>query len=338
MHQSREIWVLPEIEGKAEEISKLSGGLLSEAAYIAGKVSGQVTAVVLGENGESYAETLGKYRVSRACVFKHPLLKYFSAETSAPILAERIQAEKPWLFLMGNTTAGRELAPRLAALLRTGVATGCVKMDLSDLEKPVFYRPTYGEQAYQEIVFSSPGVRLVTMDPAVFNIIPAIQPAQVKVDLIEPKLAVKETGVKHLAFLPADFKTMDVADAAVIVSAGMGAIDPEIWPLIRELADLLEGSIGTTRPVVDEGQIGRERMIGQTGKVVSPELYLALGISGATHHLGGIQESGTIVAVNRDPRAPIFQNADAGVIADLKAVLPGLIEKIKKNKITVIEK
>jgi len=116
------------------------------------------------------------------------------------------------------------------------------------------------------------------------------------------------------------------------VSAGMGAISDEIYPLVAELAGLVEGAIGTTRPVVDGGKIPRERMIGQTGKTVSPDFYLALGISGATHHTGGIQESGRIIAVNRDRQAPIFHNSDAGAAADLREVLPKLISRIKQAK------
>ncbi|MFH1646542.1 MAG: FAD-binding protein [Chloroflexota bacterium] len=113
---------------------------------------------------------------------------------------------------------------------------------------------------------------------------------------------------------------------------GAGAADDDILPLVEELAALLEGAIGTTRPVVDGGKIPKERLIGQTGKVVSPDFYLALGISGATHHVGGIQESGRIVAINRDPHAPIFQSADAGITADLRDVLPLLIDRIKRAK------
>ncbi len=112
----------------------------------------------------------------------------------------------------------------------------------------------------------------------------------------------------------------------------MGAAADDLLPLVEELAALLEGAIGTTRPVIDGGKIPRERLIGQTGKVVGPDFYLALGISGASHHVGGIQDSGKIVAVNRDPRAPIFQNADAGAVADLRDVLPRLIARIKRAK------
>jgi electron transfer flavoprotein alpha subunit len=329
---AKDIWVFPEISNQDVEISKLSLGLLTEASNVASKIDGSLTAVIFGDSGESFVKILGQYGVTNALIFKHAELKYFNADLYSSILAEEINTEKPWMFLMGNTTAGKELAPRLASVLDTGLVPGCIKMDLSNPEKPVFSRPTLGGQAYQEIMFQAPGTMLVTMDPGILNITNSPRPTDVKTITVEPPLKIKVKGVHHLDYLPADFKTIDVTDAETIVSAGAGAATDEILPLVEELAGLIEGAIGTTRPVADEGKIARDRMIGQTGKIVSPDLYLALGISGATHHIGGIQDSHTIIAVNRDPQAPIFQTADVGVVADLKAVLPGLIEKIKQAK------
>ena len=243
----------------------------------------------------------------------------------------KIQEDKPWLFLMGDTTIGRELAPRLAALLNTGIVTNCVRIDLFNSEKPEFYRHVYAGQLYQEVVPETDCTILVTIDPAVLNVRP-VSATAVETLIIESKLSPESIKTRHLEFLPADFQKVDVADAATIVAAGMGAATDDLFPLVEELAALLEGAIGTTRPVVDTGKIPRERLIGQTGRVVGPDFYFALGISGASHHVGGIQDSRKIVAVNRDPRAPIFQNTDAGVVADLRDVLPGLIARIKKAK------
>ena len=170
------------------------------------------------------------------------------------------------------------------------------------------------------------------MNPGVLNVTPAARSNELITTVIEPKLSPEVIRARHLEYLPADFETVDVADADVVVSAGVGAATDELLPLVEELAALIEGAIGTTRPVVDGGRIPRERMIGQTGKVVSPELYLALGISGATHHVGGIQDSGRIVSINRDPKAAIFQSSDVGVAADIKDVLPGLIARIRQAK------
>jgi electron transfer flavoprotein alpha subunit len=332
MARTRNIWVLPEIGDKEEEISKLSLGLLTEARNIAEKVGGAVTALVPGYQVQDCSEVLGQYGVGRSYIFQDPLLKYFSAEAYAAAMLPRVQSENPWLFLMGYTPAGRELAPRLAALLETGLISNCAKIDLSQPESPKFYRPVYGDQLYQEVMFQTDNTMLVTMDPRVLNPAPTARASRVKTLVIESKLSPESIKTRHLEYLPADFQTVDVADADTVVSAGMGAATDELLPLVEELASLIEGAIGTTRPVVDGGKISRERMIGQTGRVVSPEFYLALGISGATHHVGGIQESSKIVAVNRDPQAPIFQNADVGIAADLKEVLPALIARIRRAK------
>ena len=328
----KNIWVLPEINTAGGEVSKLTLGLLSEARSLAEKVGGAVTAIVFTDRPPQIPDMLSQYSVSRVLIFLDPLFERFSAEAYAAALLPRLRQDKPWLFLMGQTPIGRELAPRLAVLLETGIVTDCVKIDLSQPDSLKFYRPVYGGQLYQEIVLETDGIMLVTLDPKALNALPPAATGKVKTLAIESKLPADLMKTAHIAYLPADFRTVDVTEAETIVSAGMGAVSDELYPLVAELAYLVEGSIGTTRPVVDSGKIPRERMIGQTGKTVSPDFYLALGISGATHHTGGIQESGKIVAVNRDPQAPIFQNADAGAAADLKEVLPKLIERIKRAK------
>ena len=332
MARALNIWVLPEIHGDKEEFSKLSLGLLTEARYLAEKVGGTVTALVFGDQPGDFSQNLGRYGIARSYFFQDPLLKYYSAGAYAAALLPRIQAEKPWLIIMANTVVGRELAPRLAVLLDAGVVSGCASIDLSQPEQPKFYRSVYGDQLYQEVVFQTDKTMLVTMDTGALDVATPTRPRVNRSLTIEPRLSRESVKTRHIEYLPADYQTVDVADADTVVSAGMGAATGELLQLVEELAGLLEGAIGTTRPVVDGGKISKERMIGQTGRVVSPEVYLALGISGATHHVGGIQDSGRIVAVNRDPQAAIFQSSDVGAAADLKDVLPVLIEKIKHAK------
>jgi electron transfer flavoprotein alpha subunit len=327
----KQIWVLPELTSD-DETSKLSLGLLTEAKDIAEKVGGAVTAIAFGDEYHDFSGVLGEYGVSRFYFFHDPLLVYFSAEAYAAAVLGTTREEKPWLFLMGDTTVGRELAPRLAAFLNAGLVTGCARIDLSDPEKPVFCRPVYAGQLYQKVVLDDDRTMLVTMDPTFLNIKKSASPAAVETRIIEIKLSAESIKARHVEFLPAEFQKVDVADAQTIVAVGMGAATDDLLPLVEELATLLEGAIGTTRPVIDEGKIPRERMIGQTGKVVGPDFYLALGISGASYHVGGIQDSGKIFAINRDPQAPIFQNADAGAVADLRDMLPKLIARIKKAK------
>jgi electron transfer flavoprotein alpha subunit len=328
---SKNIWVLPELTS-SDEINKLGLGLLTLAKDIAERVGGAVTAIAFGDEYHDFSKVLGEYGAGRFCFFKDPLLRYFSAEATASTLLPQIKEEKPWLFLLGDTAVGRELAPRLAAVLNAGLVTSCVKIDLTDHETPQFYRPVYAGQLWQEVVLDNARTMLITMDTTVLNIKGLSAPVKVKTEIIESNLSPESIKTEHVEFLPAEFRKVDVAEARTIVAAGMGAADDDLLPMVEELADLLEGAIGTTRPVIDGGKIPRERLIGQTGKVVGPDFYLALGISGASYHVGGIQDSGKIVAVNRDPGAPIFQSADAGAVADLRDVLPKLIARIKRAK------
>lgn len=332
MFESSTIWVMPELDTGDKEPSKLSLGLLTEACTIAESTGGEAIGVIFTTAPAAVPDVLSQYSLSRVLIFQDPLFKSFSAEAYAAALLPRLRQNKPWIFLMGDTPAGRELAPRLAAFLECHIVTGCVKMDLGNPEESKFYRSVLGGQLYQEITLGLDKTVIVTLDVNTLKIAPPMETGKVKTLLIESALPADLIKVKHIENVPADFKTVDVTEADTIVAAGMGAISDELYPLVTELAALLEGSVGATRPVIDSGKITRDRLIGQTGKTVSPDFYLALGISGASHHTGGIQDSGKIVAVNKDPQAPIFKNADTGAVIDLKEVLPKLIERIKKAK------
>jgi electron transfer flavoprotein alpha subunit len=328
----RQIWVLPEIDNETGEITKAGLGLLSEAKDISGKAGGSVVAVILAAESRDYSGVFGRYGVDEVMVFTDPLLADYSSDAYVVALLPYLRRGEPWMFLISDGIIGRELAPRLAIQLETGLVFDGAAVDLSNPDCPVFYRYVYGDQLFQEITVPATGTIFVTMDSRVLNDTPVSQGGIVKATEIEPKLFPDVVKTQHIDFLPADFKTVDVSEADVIVSAGMGAVSDDLYPLVEELADLIEGTIGTTRPVIDEGKIPRERMIGQTGKVVSPDFYLALGISGATHHVGGIQDSRRIASINLDSQAAIFSNSDVGVAADIREVLPVLIEKIKQAK------
>jgi electron transfer flavoprotein alpha subunit len=332
VEKTKNIWVLPEINPRDKEIGKISLKLLGEARRIAQQVDGTVTALLFSESARQIPGVLAKYGVSRAYLFLDPIFERFSAEAYAAAILPRMRLDKPWFFLLGQTPVGIELGPHLAAMLETEIITGCVKIDLSQPEKPVFYRPVYGGRLYQEITLETNITLLVAMESGALDILPSGKSGETKTMVIESKLPADLIKTRHLQFLPADFHTVDVAEAPTIIAAGMGAASDDIYPLVTELAGLVEGTIGATRPVVDEGIIPRDRLIGQTGKTVGPDFYLALGVSGASHHTGGIQDSGKIVAVNRDPQAPIFRSADAAAVADLREVLPKLIARIKKAK------
>jgi electron transfer flavoprotein alpha subunit len=332
MTAMKQIWVIPEIDSETGEIAKTGLGLLTEAHDIAATVGGSVTALFVGDDSPDFSGTLGQYGIAGALVFTDPLFKTYSADAYIAALLEKIRSDMPYLFLLNDNIIGCEIAPRLSARLDAALVTGCATMDFSDPDCPVFYRYVYGDQLYQEITVPAGGPVIVTMDSRILNITPLSETSGVKITRIKPELPPAAVRTRHVDFLPADHRTVDVSEADVIVAAGMGAATDELLPLVEELAGLIEGTIGTTRPVIDEGKIPRERMIGQTGKMVSPDLYLALGISGASHHVGGIQDSRRIASVNLDPQAAIFGSSDIGAVADLKQVLPVLIEKIRQAK------
>lgn len=327
----KKIWVIPEINNPAE-ISKLSSGLLTEARLAAEKTGAQASAVIFTDSQADYGPVLRRYGIEKAHIFKNALFKNLSAEAAALCLSAKVLKEKPWLMLLGDTIMGQELAAYLAVKSGSGLVTNCLDMDFVDPDRPQFYRASMGGQIYQELVFKNSQTMIVTFETRVLNTLPVKDGQVPAIEWIEVGLSNLLPAVCHLGFQPADFKTMDIAEAETVIGAGSGAAEAGLLPLVEELAELLEGAIGTTRPVADDGKIGKDRMIGQTGKTISPAVYLALGISGASHHLGGIQEAGKILAVNKDPQAPIFQNSDAGMVADLKVVLPRLIEKIKAQK------
>jgi len=333
----KQICILYELNTDNGEPSKQSLGLLSAARGVAEKVGALVTAVLFTNGPTRVPNILSQYGISKVITYQHPFFNRFNAEADAAsayaaALLPRLKQDNPFLFLMGDSPVGRELAPYLADKLEAGIITGCVKMDFSNPEQPFFYRSIYGGQLYQEIVCNTNKTIIVTLNSKMLFVIPPASPGKIETETIEPNLLSVLIKTEHLEFLPADFQTVDVAEAETVIGVGMGAISSDLYPLVAELAALLEGSIGATRPVIDSGTVVRDRLIGQTGKTVSPNLYLALGVSGATHHTGGIQESKKIVAVNRDPQASIFKNADAGAVADLKDVLPELIKIIKKAK------
>jgi len=328
----REIWVLPEIYDWEKEVSKTSLGLLARASRIKQKVGGVVTALFFSHTRRDFQSILARYGIEKALVFKHRLFEYYLFEPYLKTLVKWLKQVKPWLLLMGDTTTGRELAPHLAFLTGTGCIPGCVKIDLTDPQKPLFYRPILGGQMHLRESFVDAKTMIITFNekclsdfiPGTYTE-PVIQ--EINVDFFRDDLR-----IKHIDYCNVDFRSIDLTESEVIVSAGAGAASDDILPMVCELAELLQGSLGASRPVVDEGKMPRDRLIGQTGKIVSPDLYLSLGISGASHHIGGIQDSRFIVSINKDPYAPILQNSDQAFIADLKEILPALIEKIKKAK------
>ena len=258
-------------------------------------------------------------------------------ENVAEALAVAVSRACPAVVVLADTALGRQLATQLAHHMGCGAILGCSDVLVAE-GVPVLVKPVYGDRLERDCRATTGMPVVATLDLAGVEVSGAseegVEGAKAGVEAFATAEVVEVVGdvppsVRRLELVPPDPRSVDLVHAKRIVAAGAGGASEKLLSAVGELADLLEGSLGATRPVVDEGRLPKERLIGQTGRTVSPELYLALGISGSPHHVAGVQKAGRILSINRDVRAPIFGFSDVGYVADLEAVLPLLLEKIK---------
>ncbi len=319
--------ILVFIEQRDGTIRKGSLEALSEARRHAGTADWPVAAVLVGHGIADQAAGLGSYGAQAVYVADDPNLKLYSAEGYAEAVVAAARDFDPDAVFFSATAMGADLMPRAAARLGIGGLADVTELKL-DGGAFVVTRPVYSAKAFATVDAAGKKPQVVSLRPNVFGAEEVGGTAEVK-KLDGLSLSIRGM-VKELA--ASEGGELDVAEADVIISGGRGIKGPENWDLIRELAGLLGAAVGASRAVVDAGWIEHSHQVGQTGKVVSPSLYVAVGISGAIQHLAGMSSSKIIVAVNKDPDAPIFKVADYGVVGDLFQVLPPMIEEIKKLK------
>jgi len=296
---------------------------LSEAKRLAGGDL-PVAAVLIGEGVSGLAAGLGANGAAKVFVADDANLKLYSAEGYAEAVVKASELFGPSAIFFSGTAMGRDLAPRVAARLGVGALADVVALTREG-ESFVARRPVYSGKAFATVDSAGTSPQVISLRPNVFELEEGGGAAEV-VALDGLALSIRAMVTE---FLAAEGGEIDVAEADIIVSGGRGIKGPENFALIRELADALGGAVGASRAVVDAGWIGHSHQVGQTGKVVSPSLYVACGISGAIQHLAGMSSSKVIVAINKDPDAPIFKVADYGIVGDLFDVIPPMIEAIK---------
>ena len=303
---------------------KVSYEAVSEGRRLADGLSTEVTAVVLGSGIEGIAGELEKYGPDKILVADDPSLADYTTDAYTNVIAGMVQSVDPALIVIGASSQGKDLVARLAARLGAGLAMDCtaIKLDNGSL---TFTRPMFGGKIFADVEIEG-GLQIVAIRPNVMDITeasractiekPAVQVGDVKTSVVEKSM---DTGDK-----------IELTEADIVVSGGRGTggkFDP-----IEQLAAALGGAVGASRSAVDEGWRPHSDQVGQTGKVVSPGMYVACGISGAIQHLAGMSTSKYIVAINKDPEAPIFSKADLGVVGDLFEVVPAVVEEVKKIK------
>jgi len=303
---------------------------LGVACRLAGTLGGEVHALAVGPERGDAAEVAARHGARRVYWVDEPALRYYCTEAYAACLASAAHEAQATLVLLGGSALGRDLAPRTAARLGTACVTDLTEIDIESDGTLHGSRPVYSGRAVARVVVPRARPIVATLRPNVFPVSSsASHPAAEIVDLACP-IPPESWGVRTIEVRAAGPKELDVTEASIVVSGGRGLQDPANFALVRDLADALGGAVGASRAVVDAGWIPHAHQVGQTGKVVSPSLYVACGISGAVQHLAGMSSAKTIVAINKDPDAPIFQIADYGIVGDLFEIVPALTAEIRR--------
>lgn len=318
--------VLIFVEQEDGEIHRVTYELLGKGRVLADKLSKNLCAVLLGYELDDEARELIYYGADRVFLFNHPSLKEFDIVKYKQNIVRLVNEVKPDVFLIGATRIGRSLAPRIAASLKTGLTADCVDLDLDDEGNLVQIRPAFSGNIMAQIKTRTKP-QMATVRYRVMKM-GSRDPAR-RGEVVEMKAEpVEDTGMKILEKKKAD--EVKISEAEIIVAAGRGVKSPEDLRLFKELAGLLGGVVGSSRPLVDAGWIGKEHQVGFSGNTVKPRVYMAFGISGSPQHLFGMRYSDIIIAVNKDSTAPMLNFSDYYVIGDLYEILPQLIHEIKK--------
>lgn len=329
-----EIWVI--LEQCNGELTELSLEVLGEGRRVANESNRQLGVLVLGErireSGDTengLLESLAYYGADNIYLFEHPLLGNYISEVYTSFLAELVCIYYPYAVIFGATANGRDLASSLASRLNTGIAQDCLLLkpcgEVIEMTKPVFEGKVY------KTVVSRYRPHVAVIPKGVIGIDEPNKSRRAKnIVKIQPNIHYDILKTKRVKYLKADPRTIDIRDSEIIVAGGRGVGSKENWKLIEELAGVLGGSVAGSRMAMDNGWINRDRLVGQTGKIVNAKVYIGCGISGAINHIVGMKKSKLIIAINTDRQAPIMKLAHIGIIGDLKKAIPALIDQLQK--------
>ena len=325
---SKNVFVIA--EQRDGKIMKVSYELIGKAREIANDLGQDVIAVLMGSGIEAVAGDLAKAGADKVIVVDDPMLAEYVTEPYAKAATAVIKANDPEIVLFGASSIGRDLAPRVSARIHTGLTADCTKLEIDPETKLLnMTRPAFGGNIMATILCADHRPQMATVRPGVMQALESCD----KVGEVE-KFAVEFTAadmnVEICEVVKTDKKAVDITEAKILVSGGRGLGSAEGFAQLKDLADVLGGEVSASRAAVDNGWIEKDRQVGQTGKTVRPDLYVACGISGAIQHAAGMEESEFIVAINKEETAPIFSICDLGIVGDLNKIVPKLTEALKK--------
>lgn len=332
-----DVWVFAEQQDG--RLSEVPLELLGKGRELADKLGVKLTAVLLGHNVGELAQKLANYGADNIIYVDHPLLKEYQTTSYAKTLCELVEKYEPQIFLFGATPLGRDLAPRVASSLKAGLTADCTDLQIGDhqdrdgvIHKNLLYqvRPAFGGNIIATIINYDRWPQMATVREGVMPLPSPKQNKNYKLIKETIHLTPEDLALKILE-KHREPKKVNLKAARIIVAGGAGVGSKENFKIIWDLANALGAAVGASRAAVDLGFIDKDHQVGQTGTTVRPALYIAIGISGAVQHRAGMEESGRIVAINKDPEAPIFQIAHYGIVGDLNEVVPMMIKAIKEK-------
>lgn len=312
------------IEHDQGEIKPLSLEVLSAARELANQISGKVIAFCLTPTADIRVDPFIQHGADEVRLLTHPDLQHYIHENYAFALLRELEKTSFDYLLLPATNNGKELSAVLSAKLGVGVATDCISLSVNKREELVVVRPISSGKAHSTVRFNGKKPHILSLRPNIFRSPPFFRQS----DIFEQKTQLPETSAHYLVKQVGS--QLDITEARIVVSGGLGMKGPENFKLLEELAEVLGGAVGASRPVVDNGWRDYSNQVGQTGRTVSPDLYIACGISGAVQHLAGMSSSRCIVAINSDPNAAIFSVADYGIVGDVMQVVPSLSREFGK--------
>lgn len=320
------------VEQREGNIQGVAIELLGKARNLADSLGENVYAMLLGKNIEDKAQNLIAYGADKVIVASYDELEEYTTEAYTQAISQIAKEYKPSIILFGATTIGRDLGPRLSARLSTGLTADCTRLEISEEKEFLMTRPAFGGNLMATIICPEHRPQMSTVRPGVMKAMEkddsrkgGIEKIEINFNKDKFKVRIKET-VKEKSNM------IDIAEAKILVSGGRGVGNKEGFIALNNLAEVLNAEVSASRAVVDAGIVDHDRQVGQTGKTVRPNLYIACGISGAIQHMAGMEESDYIVAINKDRYAPIMQSADLGIVGDVKKIIPLLTERLKGLK------
>ncbi len=317
-------------EQREGEIKNVAFELIGKACELAEAVGEKVTALLLGENVSPLAQRLIEAGADKVLVVDSPELKNYMTEPYTQAVTHIVNIYKPEVLLIGASTIGRDLGPRVSARVKTGLTADCTGLAISDDRDLMMTRPAFGGNLMATIICKEHRPQISTVRPGVMRSRPVDKSRKGEIEKVEVPFDTSAFKVRLVRKEKKQKSLVDITEAKILVSGGRGVGSKDGFSKLQALASCIHAEVSSSRAMVDAGLMDHDRQVGQTGKTVRPDVYFACGISGAIQHLAGMEESDYIIAINKDKFAPIFNVADLGIVADLSKVIPLLTQKLQK--------